>query len=156
MARVGVPALPPVFRMIYWSYFHAMETSRVHVLCPDGGVEIRADLGLSRALAAESTGWGDRKEAQAWISGRFVEWHHHSHSLSGGLDKISPVPSPSSSPPQGSPTSSPVSGIASVQFPESPEVTTKRGPGSHRALTYTQSAPDLSPQIPPSPVICSR
>lgn len=54
MARVDVPALPPVFRMIYWSYFHAMETSQVHVLCPDGGVEIRADLGLSIALVAES------------------------------------------------------------------------------------------------------
>ncbi|XP_031239645.1 cGMP-inhibited 3',5'-cyclic phosphodiesterase A isoform X1 [Mastomys coucha] len=73
----------------------------------------------------------------------------------GGLAKISPVPSPSSSPPQGSPASSPVSNNASEEFPESPEVTIKRGPGSHRALTYTQSAPDLSPQILPPSVICS-
>ncbi|XP_051029385.1 cGMP-inhibited 3',5'-cyclic phosphodiesterase 3A [Phodopus roborovskii] len=73
----------------------------------------------------------------------------------GSLTKISPVPSPSSSPPQGSPASSPVGNITSAQFPESPEVTSRRGPGSHRALTYTQSAPDLSPQILPPPVICS-
>ncbi|KAL6082607.1 hypothetical protein STEG23_001638, partial [Scotinomys teguina] len=73
----------------------------------------------------------------------------------GGLAKISPVSSPSSSPPQGSPTSSPVGNITSAQFPESSEITAKRGPGSHRALTYTQSAPDLSPQILPPPVICS-
>ncbi|XP_060240349.1 cGMP-inhibited 3',5'-cyclic phosphodiesterase 3A [Meriones unguiculatus] len=73
----------------------------------------------------------------------------------GGLATISPTPSPSSSPPQGSPDSSPVSSITSAQFPESSEATAKRGPGSHRVLTYTQSAPDLSPQILPPPVICS-
>jgi hypothetical protein len=145
--------------MIYWSYFHVMETSQVHVLSPDGGMEIRVDLGLSMSLVAAEymcTGWDDRKETQVCISGVCTEWHHNSHSLSGGLAKISPVPSPSSSPPQGSPASSPVSNSASQQFPESPEVTIKRGPGSHRALTYTQSAPDLSPQIPPPSVICSR
>nr|XP_048288480.1 cGMP-inhibited 3',5'-cyclic phosphodiesterase A [Myodes glareolus] len=73
----------------------------------------------------------------------------------GSLVEISPVPSPSSSPPQGSPASSPIGNITSAQFPESHEITAKRGPGSHRALTYTQSAPDLSPQILPPPVICS-
>lgn len=73
----------------------------------------------------------------------------------GGLATISPTPSPSSSPPQGSPDSSPVSSVTSAQFPESSEATAKRGPGSHRVLTYTQSAPDLSPQILPPPVICS-
>ncbi|KAM7335664.1 hypothetical protein ACRRTK_006141 [Alexandromys fortis] len=73
----------------------------------------------------------------------------------GSLAEISPVPSPSSSPPQGSPARSPVGNVTSAQFPESPEITAKRGPGSHRALTYTQSAPDLSPQILPPPVVCS-
>lgn len=97
-------------------------------------------------------GEGDRKETHACI----VECQHYSNSLSGSLVEISPVPSPSSSPPQGSPASSPIGNVTSAQFPESPEITAKRGPGSHRALTYTQSAPDLSPQILPPPVICSR
>ncbi|XP_063094392.1 cGMP-inhibited 3',5'-cyclic phosphodiesterase 3A isoform X1 [Cavia porcellus] len=39
--------------------------------------------------------------------------------------------------------------------PESAETTAKHGPSSHRTLTYTQSAPDLSPQILDPPVICS-
>ncbi|XP_032973486.1 cGMP-inhibited 3',5'-cyclic phosphodiesterase 3A isoform X2 [Rhinolophus ferrumequinum] len=55
----------------------------------------------------------------------------------------------------GTPASSPVSKISAVQFPESADTTTKQGLGSHRALSYTQSAPDLSPQILTPPVICS-
>ncbi|CAD7672099.1 unnamed protein product [Nyctereutes procyonoides] len=73
----------------------------------------------------------------------------------GALAKISPLSSPCSSPPQGTPASSPVSKISAVQFPESANTTAKQSLGSHRALTYTQSAPDLSPQILPPPVICS-
>ncbi|XP_026891483.1 cGMP-inhibited 3',5'-cyclic phosphodiesterase 3A isoform X2 [Acinonyx jubatus] len=73
----------------------------------------------------------------------------------GALAKISPFSSPCSSPPQGTPASSPVSKISAVQFPESANTTAKQGLSSHRALTYTQSAPDLSPQILPPPVICS-
>lgn len=144
-----------------------MESVQVHIPSLDGGIKIRPDLGPSMMLVATDcmyTGWRwqevtvtDRKwRWHVCISGMFVEWHHNSHSLSGGLAKISPVPSPSSSPPQGSPASSPVGNITSAQFPESSEITAKRGPGSHRALTYTQSAPDLSPQILPPPVICSR
>ncbi|XP_019593881.2 cGMP-inhibited 3',5'-cyclic phosphodiesterase 3A isoform X2 [Rhinolophus sinicus] len=55
----------------------------------------------------------------------------------------------------GTPASSPVSKISAVQFPESADTTTKQGLSSHRALSYTQSAPDLSPQILTPPVICS-
>ncbi|XP_045868688.1 cGMP-inhibited 3',5'-cyclic phosphodiesterase A isoform X2 [Meles meles] len=55
----------------------------------------------------------------------------------------------------GTPASSPVSKISTVRFPESANTTARLGLGSHRALTYTQSAPDLSPQILPPPVICS-
>ncbi|XP_036992557.2 cGMP-inhibited 3',5'-cyclic phosphodiesterase 3A isoform X2 [Artibeus jamaicensis] len=55
----------------------------------------------------------------------------------------------------GTPASSPISKISTVQFPESADTTAKQGLGSHRALTYTQSAPDLSPQILTPPVICS-
>ncbi|KAM5255045.1 cGMP-inhibited 3',5'-cyclic phosphodiesterase 3A isoform 2-T2 [Hipposideros larvatus] len=55
----------------------------------------------------------------------------------------------------GTPASSPVSKISAVQFPESADTTAKQGLGSHRALSYTQSAPDLSPQILTPPVICS-
>lgn len=73
----------------------------------------------------------------------------------GALAKISPLSSPCSSPLQGTPASSPVRKIASVQFPESATTAAKQGLGSHRALTYTQSAPDLSPQIMTPPVICS-
>ncbi|KAF0877555.1 PDE3A phosphodiesterase, partial [Crocuta crocuta] len=73
----------------------------------------------------------------------------------GALAKISPLSSPCTSPPQGTPASSPVSKISAVQFPESANTAAKQGLGSHRALTYTQSAPDLSPQILPPPVICS-
>uniref|UniRef100_A0A8C0T142 Phosphodiesterase n=1 Tax=Canis lupus familiaris TaxID=9615 RepID=A0A8C0T142_CANLF len=73
----------------------------------------------------------------------------------GALAKISPLSSPCSSPPQGTPASSPVSKISAVRFPESANTTAKQSLGSHRALTYTQSAPDLSPQILPPPVICS-
>ncbi|XP_030177751.1 cGMP-inhibited 3',5'-cyclic phosphodiesterase A isoform X2 [Lynx canadensis] len=73
----------------------------------------------------------------------------------GALAKISPLSSPCSSPPQGTPASSPVSKISAVQFPESANTAAKQGLSSHRALTYTQSAPDLSPQILPPPVICS-
>uniref|UniRef100_A0A673T4P9 Phosphodiesterase n=1 Tax=Suricata suricatta TaxID=37032 RepID=A0A673T4P9_SURSU len=73
----------------------------------------------------------------------------------GALAKISPLSSPCSSPPQGTPASSPVSKISAVQFPESANTAARQGLGSHRALTYTQSAPDLSPQILPPPVICS-
>ncbi|XP_044085241.1 cGMP-inhibited 3',5'-cyclic phosphodiesterase A isoform X2 [Neovison vison] len=73
----------------------------------------------------------------------------------GALAKISPLSSPCSSPPQGTPASSPVSKISAVRFPESANTTARLGLGSHRALTYTQSAPDLSPQILPPPVICS-
>ncbi|KAK1341332.1 hypothetical protein QTO34_017736 [Cnephaeus nilssonii] len=73
----------------------------------------------------------------------------------GALAKISPLSSPCSSPLQGTPASSPVSKISTVQFLESAETTAKPGLGSHRALTYTQSAPDLSPQILTPPVICS-
>uniref|UniRef100_A0A8C0QX64 Phosphodiesterase n=1 Tax=Canis lupus dingo TaxID=286419 RepID=A0A8C0QX64_CANLU len=40
-------------------------------------------------------------------------------------------------------------------FQNLPTLTAKQSLGSHRALTYTQSAPDLSPQILPPPVICS-
>ncbi|KAF5912546.1 hypothetical protein HPG69_004218 [Diceros bicornis minor] len=74
----------------------------------------------------------------------------------GALAKISPLSSPCSSPLQGTPASSPVSKISAVQFPESANTTAKQGLSSHRALTYTQSAPDLSPQILTPPVICSR
>uniref|UniRef100_A0A452RQF8 Phosphodiesterase n=1 Tax=Ursus americanus TaxID=9643 RepID=A0A452RQF8_URSAM len=74
----------------------------------------------------------------------------------GALAKISPLSSPCSSPPQGTPVSSPVSKISAVRFPESANTSARQGLGSHRALTYTQSAPDLSPQILPPPVICSR
>ncbi|XP_066210898.1 cGMP-inhibited 3',5'-cyclic phosphodiesterase 3A isoform X2 [Saccopteryx leptura] len=73
----------------------------------------------------------------------------------GALAKISPLSSPCSSPLQGTPASSPVSKISTVQFPESANTTAKQGLGSHRALTYTQSAPDLSPQITIPPVVCS-
>ncbi|XP_016052899.1 PREDICTED: cGMP-inhibited 3',5'-cyclic phosphodiesterase A [Miniopterus natalensis] len=73
----------------------------------------------------------------------------------GALAKISPLSSPCSSPLQGTPASSPVSKISTVQFPESADTAAKQGLGSHRALTYTQSAPDLSPQILVPPVICS-
>ncbi|KAM8777628.1 cGMP-inhibited 3',5'-cyclic phosphodiesterase 3A [Rhynchonycteris naso] len=73
----------------------------------------------------------------------------------GSLTKISPLSSPCSSPIQGTPASSPVSKISTVQFPESANTTAKQGLGSHRALTYTQSAPDLSPQITIPPVVCS-
>ncbi|XP_040344673.1 cGMP-inhibited 3',5'-cyclic phosphodiesterase 3A isoform X2 [Herpailurus yagouaroundi] len=73
----------------------------------------------------------------------------------GALAKISPLSSPCSSPPQGTPASSPVSKISAVKFPESANTAAKQGLSSHRALTYTQSAPDLSPQILPPPVICS-
>ncbi|XP_047597595.1 cGMP-inhibited 3',5'-cyclic phosphodiesterase 3A isoform X2 [Lutra lutra] len=55
----------------------------------------------------------------------------------------------------GTPASSPVSKISAVRFPDSANTTARLGLGSHRALTYTQSAPDLSPQILPPPVICS-
>ncbi|XP_030876748.1 cGMP-inhibited 3',5'-cyclic phosphodiesterase A [Leptonychotes weddellii] len=74
----------------------------------------------------------------------------------GALAKISPLPSPCSSPPQGTPANSPVSKISAVRLPESAKTTARQGLGSHRALTYTQSAPDLSPQILPPPVTCSR
>ncbi|KAG8513748.1 cGMP-inhibited 3',5'-cyclic phosphodiesterase A, partial [Galemys pyrenaicus] len=73
----------------------------------------------------------------------------------GALAKISPLPSPCSSPLQGTPASSPVSKISAVQFPESADTTTKPGASAHRALTYTQSAPDLSPQTRAPPVSCS-
>nr|XP_025735675.1 cGMP-inhibited 3',5'-cyclic phosphodiesterase A isoform X1 [Callorhinus ursinus] len=73
----------------------------------------------------------------------------------GALAKISPLSSPCSSPPQGTPANSPVSKIAAVRLPESANTTARQGLGSHRALTCTQSAPDLSPQILPPPVICS-
>ncbi|XP_008511776.2 cGMP-inhibited 3',5'-cyclic phosphodiesterase 3A [Equus przewalskii] len=73
----------------------------------------------------------------------------------GALAKISPLSSPCSSPLQGTPASSPISKISAAQFPESSDTTAKQGLSSHRALTYTQSAPDLSPQILPPPVICS-
>uniref|UniRef100_H0WHB6 Phosphodiesterase n=2 Tax=Otolemur garnettii TaxID=30611 RepID=H0WHB6_OTOGA len=71
------------------------------------------------------------------------------------LAKISPLSSPCSSPLQGTPASSPVSKISGAQFPESSNTTAKQGLSSHRTLTYTQSAPDLSPQILTPPVICS-
>eukprot|EP00069_Balaena_mysticetus_P019410 bmy_12156T0 len=71
------------------------------------------------------------------------------------LVKISPLSSPSSSPLHGTPASSPVSKISAVQFPESADATAKQGLSSHRVVTYTQSAPDLSPQILTPPVICS-
>ncbi|XP_006889127.1 PREDICTED: cGMP-inhibited 3',5'-cyclic phosphodiesterase A [Elephantulus edwardii] len=72
------------------------------------------------------------------------------------LAKISPLSSPCSSPIQGTPASSPISKISTVQFPESAETTAKPGLSSHRTLAYyTQSAPDLSPQILTPPVICS-
>ncbi|XP_037701637.1 cGMP-inhibited 3',5'-cyclic phosphodiesterase A isoform X2 [Choloepus didactylus] len=74
---------------------------------------------------------------------------------SGALAKISPLSSPYSSPIQGTPASSPVNKISAVQFPESTDATARQDLGSHRALTYTQSAPDLSPQILTPPVICS-
>ncbi|XP_036876250.1 cGMP-inhibited 3',5'-cyclic phosphodiesterase 3A isoform X2 [Manis javanica] len=73
----------------------------------------------------------------------------------GALAKISPLSSPCSSPLQGTPTSSPISKVSAVQFPESSDATAKQRLSSHRALTYTQSAPDLSPQILAPPVICS-
>ncbi|KAL4700720.1 hypothetical protein H8959_014724 [Pygathrix nigripes] len=73
----------------------------------------------------------------------------------GALAKISPLSSPCASPLQGTPASSLVSKISAVQFPESADTTVKQSLGSHRALTYTQSAPDLSPQILTPPVICS-
>uniref|UniRef100_A0A8C8ZQY2 Phosphodiesterase n=1 Tax=Prolemur simus TaxID=1328070 RepID=A0A8C8ZQY2_PROSS len=73
----------------------------------------------------------------------------------GALAKISPLSSPCSSPLQATPASSPVSKVSSVHFPESSNTTAKQGLGSHRTLTYTQSAPDLSPQILIPPVICS-
>ncbi|XP_004693287.2 PREDICTED: cGMP-inhibited 3',5'-cyclic phosphodiesterase A [Condylura cristata] len=73
----------------------------------------------------------------------------------GTLVKISPLSSPCSSPLQGTPASSPVSKISTVQFPESADTMTKPGLSSHRALTYTQSAPDLSPQTLTPPVSCS-
>ncbi|XP_027448525.1 cGMP-inhibited 3',5'-cyclic phosphodiesterase A isoform X2 [Zalophus californianus] len=55
----------------------------------------------------------------------------------------------------GTPANSPVSKISAVRLPESANTTARQGLGSHRALTCTQSAPDLSPQILPPPVICS-
>ncbi|XP_074124990.1 cGMP-inhibited 3',5'-cyclic phosphodiesterase 3A isoform X1 [Sminthopsis crassicaudata] len=73
----------------------------------------------------------------------------------GVIAKISPRPSPNPSPIQGSPVNSPVSKISAIQFPESIEVTPKQGVSSHRILTYTQSAPDLSPQIFIPPIICT-
>ncbi|XP_077026358.1 cGMP-inhibited 3',5'-cyclic phosphodiesterase 3A isoform X2 [Tamandua tetradactyla] len=73
----------------------------------------------------------------------------------GALAKISSLSSPSSSPVQGMPTSSPVNKISAEQFPESADKTARQGLGSHRALTYTQSAPDLSPQILIPPALCS-
>ncbi|KAM9229417.1 cGMP-inhibited 3',5'-cyclic phosphodiesterase 3A isoform 1-T1 [Dugong dugon] len=78
------------------------------------------------------------------------------HNRTDALAKISPLSSPCSSPIQGTPASSPISKISTMQFPESAETTGKPGLSSHRALTcYTQSAPDLSPQILTTPVICS-
>ncbi|XP_037370161.2 cGMP-inhibited 3',5'-cyclic phosphodiesterase 3A [Talpa occidentalis] len=73
----------------------------------------------------------------------------------GTLAKISPLSSPCSSPLQGTPASSPVSKISAVQFPESADTMTKPGLSSHRTLTYTQSAPDLSPQTLTPPMSCS-
>ncbi|XP_020849888.1 cGMP-inhibited 3',5'-cyclic phosphodiesterase 3A isoform X1 [Phascolarctos cinereus] len=73
----------------------------------------------------------------------------------GVLAKISPLSSPSPSPIQGSPANSPISKISAMQFPETAEVTSKKGLSSHRILTYTQSAPDLSPQIFMPSVICT-
>ncbi|XP_059041899.1 cGMP-inhibited 3',5'-cyclic phosphodiesterase 3A [Mustela lutreola] len=81
--------------------------------------------------------------------------NHVNSKKPGALAKISPLSSPCSSPPQGTPASSPVSKISAVRFPDSANTTARLGLGSHRALTYTQSAPDLSPQILPPPVICS-
>ncbi|XP_007944981.1 cGMP-inhibited 3',5'-cyclic phosphodiesterase A [Orycteropus afer afer] len=75
---------------------------------------------------------------------------------SDALAKISPLSSPCSSPIQGTPASSPISKISAAQFPESAETTAKQGLSSHRALSYyTQSAPDLSPQILTPLLICS-
>ncbi|XP_060050455.1 cGMP-inhibited 3',5'-cyclic phosphodiesterase 3A [Erinaceus europaeus] len=73
----------------------------------------------------------------------------------GALTTISPVPSPCASPLQGTPASSPVSKTSAAQFPEPAGTLAKQGLSSHRALTYTQSAPDLSPQILTPPVLCS-
>uniref|UniRef100_A0A6I8P0B0 Phosphodiesterase n=1 Tax=Ornithorhynchus anatinus TaxID=9258 RepID=A0A6I8P0B0_ORNAN len=74
----------------------------------------------------------------------------------GLLAKISPLSSPCPSPVQGTPASSPVSKSSGGQFPDSADATGQLGLNSHKALAYTQSAPDLSPQGPPTPpAVCS-
>ncbi|XP_058138849.1 cGMP-inhibited 3',5'-cyclic phosphodiesterase 3A isoform X2 [Dasypus novemcinctus] len=73
----------------------------------------------------------------------------------GALAKMSPLSSPCSSPVQGTPASSPVNKVSTLQFPESADTAAKQGPSSHRALTYTQSAPDLAPQSLAPSVVCS-
>ncbi|KAM4820350.1 cGMP-inhibited 3',5'-cyclic phosphodiesterase 3A [Thomomys bottae] len=74
----------------------------------------------------------------------------------GALAKVSPLPSAAStSPLQGSPENSPVRRVSAEQFPEPSSTITKQEPRAHRALTYTQSAPDLSPPTPPRPAVCS-
>ncbi|ELW60567.1 cGMP-inhibited 3',5'-cyclic phosphodiesterase A [Tupaia chinensis] len=55
----------------------------------------------------------------------------------------------------GTPANSPVNKISAVPFPEPADSAPKQGLSSHRVLTYTQSAPDLSPQILTPPVLCS-
>ncbi|XP_040824010.1 cGMP-inhibited 3',5'-cyclic phosphodiesterase A [Ochotona curzoniae] len=73
----------------------------------------------------------------------------------GDLSTISPLSSPCSSPLQGTPAGSPISKVSTVQFPEPADTPARQGPGSHKPLTCTQSAPDLSPQSLAAPVICS-
>ncbi|XP_042528470.1 LOW QUALITY PROTEIN: cGMP-inhibited 3',5'-cyclic phosphodiesterase A, partial [Dipodomys spectabilis] len=73
----------------------------------------------------------------------------------GALAKISPLPSPCTSPVPGTPETSPGSKVSAEQFPETADTRAQQGPAPHKALTYTQSAPDLSPPALPLPVICS-
>ncbi|XP_030070093.1 cGMP-inhibited 3',5'-cyclic phosphodiesterase 3A isoform X2 [Microcaecilia unicolor] len=62
---------------------------------------------------------------------------------------ISPLTSPCNSPLQGTPATSPTNKTSSLQFPESTSLS------PHKALTYTQSAPDAPENFLGPPVICS-
>ncbi|XP_025047597.1 cGMP-inhibited 3',5'-cyclic phosphodiesterase A isoform X3 [Alligator sinensis] len=68
---------------------------------------------------------------------------------------ISPLTSPCHSPIQGTPATSPTGKTSTVQFPDATDTDTKEGLRPHKVLTSTQSAPNLSEQTLPPPVICS-
>ncbi|XP_036615412.1 cGMP-inhibited 3',5'-cyclic phosphodiesterase A [Trichosurus vulpecula] len=113
----------------------------------------------SSALSPDSWNMMTMTKSRSFSTSYAVSAANHVNSKKqsrpGVLAKISPLSSPSPSPIQGSPANSPIRKISAIQFPESAELTPKQGLSSHRILTYTQSAPDLSPQIFTPPVICT-